>query len=384
MAIIKAVNSKASIAKAINYVTKEEKTEEKLISGKDCNPYAAIDEMKATKEQWEKTEGRQYTHLVQSFNPEDNLTPEQAHKIGKEFIENSEKFKGHEVVIATHTDKGHIHNHFIINSVNFENGKKLHTSKKDLQKLKEHNNEICKAHELSIIKEPTAKDRYSRAEYGLAERGIVSWKDEIRETIKIEKSNSKNYSDFKKNLTEKYGVEVNERGKNITFTHPNGQKVRGKTLGLDYERGTIENGFSRQIERRTGKSTEQQEFGGPVEGNERTQRTNAELHKSSYERKFSNSNDSRQSTESDSRDQQEHSTENGIDIAKARKLAEELRRKSSSSFGKWQDGNEQQQQNDINEDERDRGNAEPKHEQNERGGRSRTERIREQDVGLDL
>ena len=65
MAIIKAVNSKSSIARAINYITKAEKTEKKLISGIDCNPETAIDEMKATKELYDKNDGRQYAHFIQ-------------------------------------------------------------------------------------------------------------------------------------------------------------------------------------------------------------------------------------------------------------------------------------------------------------------------------
>ncbi len=93
MAVIKVVNSKASIGKAINYITKEEKTEERLISGKDCNPFTTIDEMKATKEQWGKTEGRQYKHYIQSFDPKDKMSHAKAHQIGVEWAEKN--FKGH-------------------------------------------------------------------------------------------------------------------------------------------------------------------------------------------------------------------------------------------------------------------------------------------------
>ncbi len=139
MAIIKAVNSKASIGKAIKYITQEEKTEEKIIAGKDCNIKTSIDEMKAIKELYNKTEGRQYKHYVMSFNPNDpNINIEKAHQVGKEFMENEERFKNHQVIMATHTDKRHIHNHFIVNSVNMENGKKFRESKYDLEKLKDH------------------------------------------------------------------------------------------------------------------------------------------------------------------------------------------------------------------------------------------------------
>lgn len=235
MAIIKAVNSKASIAKAINYVTKEEKTEEKLISGKDCTPTAAIDEMKATKEQWGKIEGRQYTHLVQSFNPEDNITPEQAHKIGKEFIENSDKFKGHEAVIATHTDKGHIHNHFIINSVSFENGKKLHTSKKDLQHLKEYSNELSKEHNLSVPTKGQEITHFNQKKYKVIEKSfngkeksyLVDTATEVSQSLKTATSKE----EFIKSMENKgYKVNWTDTRKHITFTTPEGNKVRNNNL----------------------------------------------------------------------------------------------------------------------------------------------------------
>lgn len=96
MAIIKAVNSRACIGNAINYVTKEEKTNEKLISGIECNQYTAIDEMKATKDLWHKTEGRKYKHFIQSFSPDEKITPEQAHKIACDLVQ--DRFKGYEVL----------------------------------------------------------------------------------------------------------------------------------------------------------------------------------------------------------------------------------------------------------------------------------------------
>ena len=159
MAIIKAVNSKSSIGRAINYITKKEKTEEKLISGIDCNPETAIDEMKATKELYDKDDGRQYAHFIQSFNPKDEISPEKAHEIGKEFIENNDKFKGHEIVLATHKDKKHIHNHFIINSVNYESGNKLHTTKYEYQAMKDISNKLSKEHGLTVPEKSKEKGK---------------------------------------------------------------------------------------------------------------------------------------------------------------------------------------------------------------------------------
>ena len=148
MAIIKAVNSRASIGRAIRYITHSGKTEDKLISGIDCSPETAIEEMKTTKVVWGKEDGRQYQHFIHSFPPDEKITQEEAHKIAVELCET--RFKGHEVLIATHKDTKHIHSHIIVNSVNYENGKKLHWKKQDLQNMKDRANEISLAYGLSV------------------------------------------------------------------------------------------------------------------------------------------------------------------------------------------------------------------------------------------
>jgi len=242
MATIQLGNTKIA-SKLITYC--EKKAIEK--EGVECTPEYAKSEFKATRELWNKTNGVQAHHVIQSFKPGE-IDPAQANKIGLDLAKDIAK--GHQAVVYTHADKDHIHNHIVINAVSHEDGKKYQSKMKDLYRIRERSDELCKDRGLSIVKEPSAKDRYHRAEYGLAKRGEMSWKDEIREVIKYEKECSKTYDDFKKNLTEKYGIEVKERGKHISFKHPDHQRfVRGKTLGLDYERGTIENGFSRQIER---------------------------------------------------------------------------------------------------------------------------------------
>lgn len=105
MAVIKAVSSKAGIGHAIDYVTKKEKTEEKLVSGLHCEPETVKEEMQATKELWGKTDGRTYKHYVQSYHEDEKITPEQAHKNAVELAEHTKAWKGHEVLIATHIDK---------------------------------------------------------------------------------------------------------------------------------------------------------------------------------------------------------------------------------------------------------------------------------------
>ena len=76
MAVIKAVSSKAGIGQALDYVTKEEKTEDKLVSGLHCEPDTVKDEMQATKELWGKTGGRTYKHFVHSYHEDEHITPE--------------------------------------------------------------------------------------------------------------------------------------------------------------------------------------------------------------------------------------------------------------------------------------------------------------------
>ena len=143
MAVIKAVSSKAGITQALDYVMKEEKTEKRLVSGLGCMPESAKDEMQLTKELWEKTGGRTYKHFVQSYHEDEKITPEQAHRNAVELAENTRAWRGFEVLIATHVDKGHIHSHFIVNSVSYEDGHKLRWSKHDLKDLKERNDEQC-------------------------------------------------------------------------------------------------------------------------------------------------------------------------------------------------------------------------------------------------
>lgn len=148
MAILKAVSvsalghKHANLSGIIKYVLKEEKTEEKLVYGQCLNVPTAYNEMIETKKTWHKESGCEYFHLIQSFPPNENITPEQALEQAKKFLEGTEKFWGHEILVAVHRDREHIHSHFIINSVNFATGKKFHLSKNELEELKQLQNKI--------------------------------------------------------------------------------------------------------------------------------------------------------------------------------------------------------------------------------------------------
>lgn len=242
MAVIK-LGSTGSASRLISYAEKRAVEKE----GVDCNPDYAKTQFKVTRELHGKADGVQAHHVIQSFAPGE-IEPGMANQIGRDLAK--QIAKGHECVVYTHADKGHIHNHIVINAVGHEDGKKYQSKKSDLYRIREKSDELCKERGLSVVKEPTAKERYTLAEKSIIEKGGVSWKDELRQAIDHEKAHSKSYKDFKQNLTEKYGIEVNDKGKHITYKHPDHERVvRGNKLGLDYERSTIENGFSRQVER---------------------------------------------------------------------------------------------------------------------------------------
>lgn len=251
MAIIKAVSSKASIRRALNYILNPEKTKLQLVSSLNCYPYSAIEEMEVTKLVWGKTQGRQYYHFIQSFSPEENLTPQQANDIAVKLAE--QQFENFQVVISTHQDRDHIHTHFILNSVNSLDGYKFNWSKHDLQNMKDASDLICLENNLSIIEKPTAKKRYTQAEQGLRDRGQKPWKDVIREAVEFELVNSTDYDDFKKNLSKNHNIEIKERGQTVTYRmNEMNRAVRGRTLGMDYELNTISNirdAIAKELER---------------------------------------------------------------------------------------------------------------------------------------
>lgn len=363
MATIK-LGTTGSANRLISYAEKKAVERE----GVNCNHEYAKSQFATTRELHGKTGGIQAHHVIQSFKPGE-ITPDQANKVGLHLAR--KLGKGHECVVYTHADKDHIHNHIVINSVNYENGKKLHLhGQQAIDKVRGLSDELCKERGLSVVKEPTSKVRYTLAEQGILERGETSWKDELRQAIDYEKAHSKSYEDFKNNLTEKYGIEVKERGKHISYKHPDYKKfVRGKTLGLDYERGTIEHGFSRQIEssKERGNTDLSSTKGAELErareladGNQRTQQAHAELHKGATERGHYEKGDGRKRTGEHEKDQSRDTRENGIDIAKAREHAENLRRQSSSSYGNWKDRNDKEQSRGTESNEPNRENAQGK------------------------
>lgn len=251
MAVIKAVSSHAPIGTAIDYVEKREKTDERLLSGIGVSPETAKEEMQATKEIYGKTEGRTYKHFVQSFAPGEDITPQQAHDIAKEFAEKCPLFKGYEVLIATHKDKKHVHTHFIVNSVSYEDGKKFQMSSKDLQKMKDKSDEICHEHGLSICEKNKTFDGHERT-------GFTAWTKEkyhflqdmmegkskksyvynTMEVVKDSMNRASSQEEFVKLLGDKgYSVDWQDKHKHLTFMDNDGNRVRDTNLNRTFNLG---------------------------------------------------------------------------------------------------------------------------------------------------
>ena len=242
MATIKLGNSK-SCSRCINYAEKRAV----VVNGVNCDTDFAKSQMKQVRVAYCKDSDVQAHTIIQSFSPHDDVSPELANEIGCALA--SKIAPGFQVAVYTHTDKDHTHNHIIINSVSIETGKKYHSDNNQIGKIRQISDALCVDHGLSVVVKP-ANLRYTLAEQNIIASGKASWKDEIRQVIDAEKAYSESYDEFKQNVIKKYGIEIDDTRKYITFKHPdNGRVVRGKTLGADYEKEGIIYGISRQNER---------------------------------------------------------------------------------------------------------------------------------------
>ncbi|SES65002.1 relaxase/mobilization nuclease domain-containing protein [[Clostridium] polysaccharolyticum] len=250
MAIIEFINGKpnkngrkitykslASVKRLINYIYREDKTLEHLKGGVYCNPYTAYDEFVLTKSIFNKcpasegeiTENRQAIHLTQSFAPGEG-TPELAKQIADEFVKHAE-FAGFQIAYAVHIDKAHLHTHFVVNTVNYEDGYMWHKPDDIIPALQRWNDELCKKYGLSITQKKN-KERVKSGEYRARKEGR-SWKAETlhcgMECAKVAKSKEEYIG-----LMEKFGYKVRwvDTRKDITYTTPQGKKINSDKLGI--------------------------------------------------------------------------------------------------------------------------------------------------------
>lgn len=244
MATIEFINRKnktyQAMNRVINYIMRPDKTRDDLTYAELCKTESAYHDFIQVKQLFEKEAGRQYIHFVQSFSPEENITPKIANEIAKKLITHP-IFGGFQIVLATHIDTPHIHTHFIINSVNSDTGRKWQQSSQDLQALKDFSDELCREYGLTVIDNQNKnKGHKSGGEYRAEERG-ESWKYELFLAVTECMKASVSRDDFIKKMNILgYQVLWEENRKYITFITPEGKKCRNRKL-YPPERFTKEN-----------------------------------------------------------------------------------------------------------------------------------------------
>ena len=142
----------------MRYATNGKKTEQQFfVSGVNCDPATAREEMVIAKRQWSDRSKTVCYHGFQSFQ-HGELTPEQAHEVGVKLAERmwGDRFQ---VVVATHLNTDCLHNHFVINSVSFVDGRHYHDNKKNLRRLRQHSDELCREYSLSVIERPSGRKK---------------------------------------------------------------------------------------------------------------------------------------------------------------------------------------------------------------------------------
>ena len=276
MAIVHFVNykrgtqSRAAMRGVMLYVMQEKKTAwdgVPLVSGINCQPQSVYDDFLNTKLLYHKDGGVMFYHMVQSFPKGAAVDPRQAHEAARRL---AEYFDGCEVLVCTHVDREHIHSHCIINSVNFETGKKLHMAKEQLQKLMRRNDMICQEMGLPVFDAPTQQARgMSGAEYHTALKG-QSWKLRLMNTIDACMKYAAGKDAFVSLMaSEGYQVRWESTRKYITYTTSDGLKCRDSKLHEEkYCKEAMEHEFRIRAERIKRKFHRAAEIDGGIEADE--------------------------------------------------------------------------------------------------------------------
>ena len=243
----------------MRYVSQLSKTlwdGQRFISGIGCQPETAFDEFLSTKLLHHKDGGVMFYHMVQSFPKGAAIDPRTAHEAARRL---AGYFEGCEVLVCTHVDREHIHSHCIINSVNFETGRKVHMADEQIQELRIRNDQICE--ELGLPKFQRDEQKRSRgmsnAEYYTAAKG-ESWKFELMRVIDDCMRCAGNREEFLVLLrSEGYDATWTDSRKNITYVTPDGRKCRDSKLHIEkYLKENMEAEFGYRTEEITGGTSE--------------------------------------------------------------------------------------------------------------------------------
>ena len=267
--INKRTNTHGAMRNCIEYVLRQDKTSELLtyVTGPYCHDEINYDLVYRTfleeKKMWDKDSGRMYAHNIISWHKDEQITPEQALEFGKEFAENW--FSGFQTLVAVHKDKEHIHCHLVTNSVSYEDGRKLHNTKKDLERMKQLTNQMCRERGLTVAEKGKhfdgsqiekgeviawSKDKYNLFRQQVKDSFVADCAMAVLKALENCISKEKFIEKMKQ-----FGWNVNwtEKRKHIIFQNQDGKKVRdsnlSKTFYLDISKEGLENEFNRNYER---------------------------------------------------------------------------------------------------------------------------------------
>ena len=262
--INKRTNTHGAMRNCIEYVLRQDKTSELLayVTGPYCHDEINYDLVYRTfleeKKMWDKDSGRMYAHNIISWHKDEQITPEQALEFGKEFAENW--FSGFQTLVAVHKDKDHIHCHLVTNSVSYEDGRKLHNTKKDLERMKQLTNQMCRERGLTVAEKGKhfdgsqiekgeviawSKDKYNLFRQQVKDSFVADCAMAVLKALENCISKEKFIEKMKQ-----FGWNVNwtEKRKHITFQNQEGKKVRDsnlfKTFHLDISKEGLENEFN--------------------------------------------------------------------------------------------------------------------------------------------
>jgi hypothetical protein len=264
---IRETRQSASVMKrVIDYCTQDYKVTDpdsgrRYVSGIGCDGDNSYTEFMATKKCFGKASGVFFYQYEQSFSPDEKITPETAHTVALEFAERA--WQGHEVLVTTHVDRHHLHTHFVINSVSYQDGSKLRQSPKTLEKLRALNDEICQAHGLSVLEPYTGGGMHiSAREYRAAMKG-ESWKFRLMASINHAMERSGTREDFIREMEGLgYQVRWTDERKYITYTCPNGMKCRDIKLHEEkYRKEMMERELQYRTDKQNGRRFDHEEFG---------------------------------------------------------------------------------------------------------------------------
>ena len=267
--INKRTNSHGAMRNCIEYVLRPDKTSELLtyVTGPYRHDEMNYDLVYRTfleeKKMWDKDTGRMYAHNIISWHKDEQITPDQALEFGKQFAETW--FSGFQTLVAVHKDKDHIHCHLVTNSVSYEDGRKLHNTKKDLERMKQFTNQMCRERGLTVAEKGKhfdgsqiekgeviawSKDKYNLFRQQVKDSFVADCAMAVLKALENCISKEKFIEKMKQ-----FGWKVNwtEKRKHITFQNQVGKKIRdsnlSKTFHLDISKEDLENEFDRNYER---------------------------------------------------------------------------------------------------------------------------------------